>query len=129
MSDVHVARTRYGPDYIDFLIAAPNVFTCTEVGRVQEPSPRSPAHDSFTRLLTRLEPDPETLWLEARGLIETSSGVLIVDDSTLEKHYAAKIELVTSHWSGKRHAVVCGINLITMVWTDGDRKIPVDYRI
>jgi putative transposase len=116
-------------DYIDFLIGSPNVFTCTEAGRVQEPSPHSPAHDSFTRLLTRLEPDPETLWLEARGLIQTSGGVLIIDDSTLEKPYAAKIELVTSHWSGKRHAVVRGINLITMVWTDGDRKIPVDYRV
>src|SRR4051794_25643400 len=109
-------------DYIDFLVASPNVFSCTEAGRVQEPSPRSPAHDAFTRLLARIEPDPETLWLEARGLVEPSSGVLVIDDSTLLKPYAEKIGLVTSHWSGKERRVARGINLITTVWTDGDRK-------
>ena len=116
-------------DYIDFLVGSPDVFSCTEAGRVQEPSPRSPAHDAFTRLLTRIEPDPEALWLEARGLVELSSGVLVIDDSTLLKPYAEKIGLVTSHWSGKERRVARGINLITLLWTDGDRKIPVDYRI
>ncbi len=33
------------------------------------------------------------------------------------------------HWSGKHHAVVSGINLITLLWTNGDRHVPVDYRI
>lgn len=116
-------------DYINFLIASPNVFTCTEAARVQEPSPRSPAHDSFTRLLTRLEPDPEALWLEARPLVATNTGVLIVDDSTLDKPYAKGIAMVTRHWSGKHHEVVRGINLITLLWTDGDRKVPCDYRV
>jgi putative transposase len=37
--------------------------------------------------------------------------------------------LVCRHWSGKHHAVVRGINLITLVWTDGDRQIPCDYRL
>nr|WP_246522847.1 hypothetical protein [Gemmata palustris] len=35
-------------------------------------------------------------------------GVLVVDDSTLDKPYARAIELVTRHWSGKHHAVVRG---------------------
>jgi len=42
--------------------------------------------------------------------------VLVVDDSTLDKPYAHKTELVHRHWSGKHHAVVSGINLITLVW-------------
>jgi hypothetical protein len=37
--------------------------------------------------------------------------------------------LVTRHWSGKHHAVVLGINLLTLLWTDGDRHIPCDYRL
>jgi len=116
-------------DYIDFLIASPDAFTCTEAARVQEPSPRAPAHDSFTRLLERIEPDPEALWDEARGLVALNGGALVIDDSTLDKPYAKEMAAVTRHWSGKHQGVVRGINLISLVWTDGDRKIPVDYRI
>jgi hypothetical protein len=116
-------------DYIDFLIASPKAASCTEVARVQEPSPEAPAHDSFTRLLQRLEPDPETLWEEARLLVELRVGVLVLDDATLDKPHARRIALVTRHWSGKHRRVVAGINLITLLWTDGDRKIPVDYRL
>jgi putative transposase len=116
-------------DYIDFLIASPRTFSCTEAGRVQPDSPNAPSHDSFTRLLQNLEPDPEILWQEAEPLVEKAKGVLVIDDSTLDKPYAKHIQLVTQHWSGKHHQVVQGINLITLLWTDGDRKIPVDYRI
>ena len=37
--------------------------------------------------------------------------------------------MVTRHWSGKHNKVVRGINLIALLWADGDRKIPVDYRL
>jgi hypothetical protein len=116
-------------DYLDFLIAAPGPVSCTEAARVQPHRPDAPAHDAFTRLLTRLEPDPETLWREAEPLVEKARGALVVDDSTLDKPYARHIELVTRHWSGKHRKPVRGINLITTLWTDGDRKIPVDYRL
>lgn len=116
-------------DYIDFLIASPDSFSCTEAARCQGPSPMAPAHDSFTRLLNRLEPDPETLWDEAKGLIPLNKGVLVIDDSTLDKPFAEKIALVTRHYSGKHQGVVQGINLISLIWTDGDVKMPVDYRV
>jgi putative transposase len=116
-------------DYIDFLIASPRSFTCTEAAKVQPESSRPPAHDAFTRLLHRIEPDPETLWAEARPMVHREGGLLVIDDSTLDKHYARKIELVARHWSGKQRRVVWGINLITTVWTDGDRITPVDYRV
>ncbi len=115
--------------YVQFLIASQGTVSCTEAARVQPVSPFAPAHDSFTRLLRELEPDPETLWQEAEPLVHKGSGVLILDDSTLDKPYARRIELVTRHWSGKHKRPVRGINLITLLWSDGDRKIPVDYRI
>jgi hypothetical protein len=96
---------------------------------VQPVCPFAPAHDAFTRLLHRQEPDPGALWLEAEPLVDRAQGVLVLDDSTLDKPYARKIELVTRHWSGKHRGVVRGINLITLLWTDGDRKIPCDYRL
>lgn len=116
-------------DYVDFLVATPRAVSCTEAARVQPRRADAPAHDAFTRLLHRLEPDPAALWQEVASLVDRTRGVLIVDDSTLDKPYAAQIALVHRHWSGKHHAVVDGINLITLLWTDGEQLIPVDYRI
>lgn len=76
-----------------------------------------------------MEPDATTLWQEAAGQVERQAGILVVDDSTLDKPYAKKMDLVQRHWSGKHDAVVEGINLITLWWTEGDRHVPLDYRV
>jgi putative transposase len=115
--------------YIDFLIATPRAASCCEAARSQPPSHDPAAHDAYTRLLQRLEPDPETLYREVEPLVNKNDGVLVLDDSTLDKFYAKKIKPVHRHWSGKHKRVVWGINLITLVWTDGDRIMPLDYRI
>ena len=75
-------------DYIDFLVASPGPVSCTEAARVQPEGPFAPAHDSFNRLLNRLEPDPEGLWAEAEPLVEKARGALVIDDSTLDKAQA-----------------------------------------
>ena len=116
-------------DYINFLVASPLVFSCTEAARVQPEGPRRAAHDALTRLLTRLDPDPAPLWAEARQHVRLQDGLLIIDDSTLDKPYAAQIALVHRHWSGKHHRVVSGINLVTLLWSDGTDAIPCDYRL
>lgn len=116
-------------DYVDFLVATPHAVSGTEAARTSPRRPVTPAHDAFTRLLHRLEPDPATLWREVCPLVERERGVLVVDDTTLDKPYARKIALVHRHWSGKHHAVVDGINLITLLWSEGESLIPVDYRV
>lgn len=116
-------------DYINFIIATPRDVTATEAERVQPESQDAPAHDAFTRLLQRLEPDPETLWQESKTQIDKACGILVLDDSTLEKPYSEYNALVYRHWSGKQKEVVSGINLITLLWTDGIRCVPVDYRV
>ncbi len=120
-------------DYIDYLIAAQKAFTCTEAARSQpfRPNPSEmPAHDSFNRLLERSFQDRgDSLWGEAKPLVSLDGGILVLDDTTLDKPYAKKIELVTRHWSGKHHDVVLGINLITTLWTDGKKLIPCDFRV
>jgi len=120
-------------DFIDFLIATPKQATATEAVRTQPPpaDPRvaAAAHDAYTRLLHRLEPDTELLWEEVRPDVRLRSGMLVLDDSILDKPYARKMDLVHRQWSGKHHDVVKGIGLLTMLWTDGDRNLPCDYRL
>lgn len=115
--------------YIQFLIATPKVASATEAARVQPLEPQSPAHDAFTRLLTRLEPDPQTLWEEVRPLVRRTDSILVLDDTVLDKPYAHKMGLVAPCWSGKHQRILRGINLVTLAWTDGDAVYPTDYRL
>ena len=86
-------------DYIDFLIATSNVYSCTEAARCSLSVANAPAHDSFIRLLQRQPPDTEALWNEVKGHVKPKEGFLIVDDSTLDKPYAKEWLLF----------VVCGV--------------------
>src|SRR4051812_29309818 len=74
-------------DYIQSLLATPKVCSATEAARVQPRRPAAevpaPAHDAFTRLLHRSEPDPDASWVEVRPLLRTTGGVLVLDDSVL----------------------------------------------
>ena len=117
-------------DYINFLLASHGRYTCTEATRSQpEGRANRPSHDLFTRFLLRQPQDTGQLWEEAEPIVTKNSGVLVLDDTTLDKPYSKEISLVTNHWSGKHHQVVRGINLITLLWTDGSKLVPTDYRI
>ena len=117
-------------DYIQFLIAAQPVFSNVEAARCDpRVGAERPAHDAYTRLLRRQPPDSAALWAEVRDCITLHGGILVLDDSTLDKPYARAMELVTSHWSGKHRAVVQGINLVSLVWTAGDARYPCDFRL
>ena len=116
-------------DYINFLIAVSNVFSCTEAARSFSPVTNASSYDCFTRLLRKQHFDPEPLWAEIRKFVTPKGGYLIVDDTTLDKPYSIKIGFVHDQWSGKHYHTVKGIGLITLIWTDDENILPVDFRI
>ncbi len=61
--------------------------------------------------------------------MEPEGGLLIVDDTTLDKPYSRKMELVHRHWSGKHRRVVNGINLATLLWSKAEALVPTDFRV
>jgi hypothetical protein len=69
------------------------------------------------------------LWNEVLDIVQPQDGFLVIDDSTLDKPYAKNMDLVYHQWSGKQHRLVNGINICTLLWTDGTAMIPVDFRI
>lgn len=60
---------------------------------------------------------------------------MINDDTTLDKPYAEKMDLVSWHWSGKHKRAVRGINLLTLLWSgivpgkQVEAHIPCDFRL
>jgi putative transposase len=91
-------------EYVNFVIAAPKQLTATEAARVQPESKHAPAHEAFSRLLEQLEPHAKTLWRQAAAKIDLTSSALVLDDSTHNKPYSSRNDLVYSPWSGKHHA-------------------------
>lgn len=116
-------------DYIHFLMASVDVFSCTEAAKCQPSGENNPSHDAFTRLLHRQPPDTDALWNEVNSIVQPENGFLIADDTLLDKPYAKKMDLVYHQWSGKQHRLVNGINICTLLWTNGSAMIPVDFRI
>jgi len=116
-------------DYIQFLLAAQTAFSCVEAARTDGAPDNPPAHDAYTRLLTRQPPDTEALWTETQPFVHLATGLLVADDSTLDKPHAKHMALVHRHWSGKHKRSVLGINLLTLLWTDGGAKLPLDCRL
>ena len=47
----------------------------------------------------------------------------------MDKWFAKKMDLVSRQWSGRHKRVVRGINLTSLLWSDGDKHIPCDYRL
>ncbi len=83
-------------DYIDFLIGTQKVYVIAEAERVQPDTEGTPARDAFTRQLNRLLPSAARLWAEVQRYVNLIKGCLIGDDTTLEKFYSRKIEMIIS---------------------------------
>ena len=94
-------------DYIHFLLAAQTVFTNTEAARCHPGAGTDgPAHDAYTRLLYRAQADGDALWKEVRPCVRLTEGILVIDDTTLDKLYARAIRLVTRQAQGIRPEVM-----------------------
>ena len=111
--------------YVGFLLSEPHYVSCRRLGEVMNIS-----HDSVNRFLNRESYDGEDLFNEVKPLINLNGGTLSVDDSVLDKPYATYIAFIGYFWSGKHHASVQGINLVTMYYTDIEgNHYPVNFRV
>jgi len=111
--------------YVDFLIASQKQYSGLELSKV---SPSKMTHDCVSRWLRKEKLTPKIVWKNVAGIVDSKTGYLIIDDTLLDKPYAKDMALVKKQYSGKHHGLVNGINLVNMLWTDGEKIIPVDYR-
>ena len=112
--------------YVNFLTAGQKQFSGVELSKV---APEPMAHDSVSHWLATKKLTPQLLWQHSQPMVNKQAGYLIIDDSVLDKPYCRKIALVRKQYSGKHHGLVNGIAVVNLLWTDGVRMVPVDYRI
>lgn len=97
---------------------------------LSEVSPIELSHDSISRWLEEKHCQPKDIWNEAKTHVLDSTGVIIVDDTILDKSRSDKIELVRYQYSGNVHDVIKGIGMLNFLWVDDRNQVcPMDVRI
>lgn len=113
--------------YSNFLIANQNRYSGVELSKVSPVENMS--HDSVSRWLDNSNFTPSDLWFRVKDLVQAETGYLVGDDGLLDKKYSRKNELAKKQYSGCKHGLENGINIVNLLWTKGEEYIPVDYRI
>jgi len=97
---------------------------------LSEVSPIELSHDSISRWLSDAHCQPKNIWNEAKNHVLVTTGVLIADDTILDKQRSEKIELVRPQYSGNVHDVIKGIGMLNFLWVDDENQTcPMDVRI
>jgi putative transposase len=87
------------------------------------------SHDLLSRVLKnergRVFSHVSTLILKTLGKI--SGGSLIIDDTTITKHFAKVIEGCSWLWSSNDERVVFGYQVVVLLWSNGSFSIPLKW--
>jgi hypothetical protein len=62
-------------------------------------------------------------------LFTVAGGYLIVDDTVVAKPYARLLGEAAWVWSNKDRKVLFGVSVVLLVWTDGQIRIPLAFRV
>ena len=115
--------------YADYLISSGHYRTATGLSDVLE---GDVSHDQVTRFLSSGEYGSKELWREVKPLIrqvETDAGVLILDDTIVEKPYTDENEIVCWHFDHTKGRSVKGINLLSAIVRYGEAALPVAFEV
>ena len=119
---------RAAEQYRNFLIFSPYNYTCTHLAKhsgLMHPK-------SVYSLLSDQKIEPDTIWESVReDFIFSEDGILIFDDTVLDKRHSEKIEGAFLQYRGNEGGLVVGICVVACLYHNpktGDSTI-LDYRI
>lgn len=118
--------------YIQYLVATPNNYTCTHLANHLE-GEAATSHDAISDFLRREKITPRRLWEVVQPLLcDSADSYLVVDDSVQNKQYSRKIELVKLQYSGAEGGLVRGIGVVNLLHSSGGQEgdfFPIDFRV
>ena len=102
--------------YSDYLISSFGLTTATGLSELLD---GTVSHDRVSRFMATEPLQSADLWRLVKPLIrrvEGREGVIIVDDSLLEKPYTDESELICWHYDHSKNRNVKGINLVSLLY-------------
>ncbi len=90
------------------------------------------SHDAINRHLRDADLNPSVLWERVEhDIAPCQDGIVVFDDTILDKSYSQKIEMARYQYSGNAHAVIKGIGVVNCLYVNphtGESWV-IDYRI
>jgi DDE family transposase len=111
--------------YLMALLYFTNMTTCSAIADAFD----SVSHDRLTRMLQGTWSGHTLLHLALRTLFSVAGGYLIVDDTVVAKSYARLLGEAAWVWSNKERKVLFGVSVVLLVWTDGQVRLPLAFRV
>lgn len=116
--------------YTDYLLAAAGAATATGMSRLFD---GKISHDKVTRFLSQSYIDAMTVWKQGKPLVRAheslSDGVLIGDDSILEKPHTDENAMISWHWDHAHNCTVKGVNILSLLYDCGALSVPINVHL
>jgi hypothetical protein len=115
--------------YSDYLLSSFGQTTATGLAQLVD---GAISHDQVTRMLSSPRMSSKEWWRLVKPQvrkIEQEDGVIIVDDSIVEKPYTDENEIICWHFDHSKGRTVKGINFVTTLYYAQDMALPVTFEI
>lgn len=115
--------------YSDYLLSSFGPTTATGLSRLLD---GEVSHDQVTRMLSSAKMTSKTWWKLVKPhvrQIEQDDGVLIVDDSIVEKPYTDENEIICWHYDHAKCKTVKGINFVSALYVAQGVALPVAFEL
>jgi len=115
--------------YSDYLLASFSQTSATGLSNLMN---GEISHDQVTRFLSQEKKTSKDLWRIAKPFqrkINTSEGVLIIDDSIEEKPYTDENDIVCWHYDHSKDRSIKGINFLSMLYHNQNVSLPIGFEL
>lgn len=120
--------------YTDYLLSSFGQATATGLSALLD---KAVSHDDVTRFVSHLDSGSKALWEQVKPsvraaekeLAKEEAGLLVLDDTIIEKTYTDENGLVTVHYDHSKDRYVKGINLVSALLVLGSVVLPVAYEL
>lgn len=112
--------------YTDYVLSTPKYATATGMSKLFD---GKMSHDNVTRFLHDVYLTSAMVWSKAKPLVRQyeslSDGVLIADDTIIEKAHTDENAMITWHWDHSLSRMVKGVNLLSLLYHSGELSVPI----
>jgi hypothetical protein len=113
--------------YTDYLLSTFGQATATGLSRMVD---GAVSHDQITRMLSGDKQGSAELWGKVKSSVrkmQSSEGVVILDDSIEEKPYSDENDLICWHYDHSKQKMIKGINFLSALYQSQGFTLPIGY--